>query len=203
VILRKSSDDPGQGPPGFADFATARYPALVRLGALLSGDVHHGEDLAQMALLAVLRAWPRLHPDGDPEAYARVVMTRLASKASRRRWRGEKPTASMPELPTASRDSDAVIDAQRMLAELPTHQRVVLVLRYWLDLSEQDTAEALDCSLGTVKSRTSRALATLRAQATEDPPDAQATANARPTTSTTPTSLRHSTTPRPQNGAPR
>ncbi|WP_432496877.1 SigE family RNA polymerase sigma factor [Kineococcus auxinigenes] len=163
-MLRNRPGDDGQGPPGFADFAAARYPALVRLGTLLSGDAHHGEDLAQMGLLAVLRAWRRLHPHGDPEAYARVVMTRLAAKAGRRRWRAETPTAVLPEpAAPAHGNPEASVDAQRMLARLPTPQRLVLVLRFWLDLSEQETAEALDCSVGTVKSRTSRALAALRA----------------------------------------
>ncbi|GAA4981660.1 SigE family RNA polymerase sigma factor [Kineococcus glutinatus] len=164
--MRNRLRDAGQGPPGFADFAAARYPSLVRLGTLLSGDMHHGEDLAQMGLLEVLKAWHRLHPGGDPGAYARVVMTRLAAKAGRRRWRGETPTAVLPDTTCAGHgDLDAALDAQRMLAELPTPQRLVLVLRFWLDLSEQDTAEALGCSVGTVKSRTSRALATLRAAA--------------------------------------
>jgi len=152
----------GEGPPGFADFAAARYPDLVRLGTLLSGDPHQGEDLAQMGLLAVLRAWRRLYPDGHPEAYARVAMTRLAAKAGRRRWRGETPTEELPDVRVAGADVEAALDARRLLADLPTHQRLVLVLRYWLDLSEEQTAEALDCSVGTVKSRTSRALKALR-----------------------------------------
>lgn len=152
----------GQGPPGFAEFATARYPDLVRLGTLLTGDTHLGEDLAQTGLLAVLRAWRRLHPDGHPEAYARVAMTRAAAKAGRRRWRGETPTGELPERADTGGDVEAALDARRMLAALPTPQRLVLVLRFWLDLSEQQTADALDCSLGTVKSRTSRALKALR-----------------------------------------
>jgi RNA polymerase sigma-70 factor (sigma-E family) len=153
------------GPPGFAEFASARYPALVRLGTLLAGDPHHGEDLAQMGLLAVLRAWRRLHPDGQPEAYARVAMTRLAAKAGRRRWRGELPTQDLPDVPGTDADLDRALDARRLLADLPTPQRLVLVLRFWLDYTEQQTADALDISLGTVKSRTSRALKTLRENA--------------------------------------
>ncbi|PPK92345.1 RNA polymerase sigma-70 factor (sigma-E family) [Kineococcus xinjiangensis] len=177
---RSRPEEPDQGPPGFADFATARYPALVRLGTLLSGDAHHGEDLAQMGLVAVLRAWPRLHPAGDPEAYARVAMTRLAARAGRRRWRGEVPTATLPDTSPAARpDADAALDAQRLLAALPAPQRLVLVLRFWLDLSEADTAEALGCSVGTVKSRTSRALGRLRTDATAGDGNPVATAPTR------------------------
>ena len=122
----------GRGPEGFDAFVGARYPALVRLGTLLSGDRHHGEDIAQLGLVAVLRAWRRLHPDGDPEAYARVVMTRLAAKAGRRRWRGEMPTENLPEVPAADPyagvdDADA---ARRLLSSLPAHQRITLVLRF-------------------------------------------------------------------------
>lgn len=152
-------------PPGFEEFTTARYPALVRLGTLLSGDPHHGEDLTQTALVAVLRAWPRLHPDGDPESCARRVMTRLAGKAGRRRWRGEVPTEPLPDgelLAPQDRVADTV-DAQRLLAGLPTPLRQVLVLRFWLDYGEARTAAELGCSIGTVKSRTHRALARLRA----------------------------------------
>ena len=72
------------------------------------------------------------------------------------------PTGELPERADTGGDVEAALDARRMLAALPTPQRLVLVLRFWLDLSEQQTADALDCSLGTVKSRTSRALKALR-----------------------------------------
>ena len=154
------------GPPGFAAFAAARYPALARLGALLAGDVHRGEDLAQDGLLAVLRGWHKLHPDGDPEAYARVAMARGAARAARRRWRGEVATGALPETAAGSAPEDEVLAAERaraLLRDLPAHQRVTLVLRFWCDLSEDQTAAVLRCSPGTVKSRTSRALTRLRA----------------------------------------
>ena len=77
------------GPDGFADFVAARYTALVRHGALLTGDRGHGEDLTQEALIRTYRAWRRLYPDGDPEAYTRRVMVRAAWRAGRRMWRRE------------------------------------------------------------------------------------------------------------------
>jgi RNA polymerase sigma-70 factor (sigma-E family) len=129
------------------------------------GDRGHGEDLTQEALIKTYRAWRRLHPDGDPEAYTRQVMTRAAWRAGRRLWRREIPAADPPDRaatddPYASLDvADAVFAALR---ELPAGQRVVLVLRYWAGLSEQEMAAQLGCSVGTVKSRASRAPATLR-----------------------------------------
>lgn len=167
----------GESPPGFDDFVRGEYRALVRLGALLSGDAHHGEDLTQMALVTTLRAWGRLHPDGDPASYTRVVMTHLAARAGRRRWRAEEPTEVLPEscaTPSATGEVEGAVDARRLLAQLPAPQRLVLVLRFWADHSEAQTAALLGCSVGTVKSRTHRALARLRATAQDPPPPSPA-----------------------------
>jgi RNA polymerase sigma-70 factor (sigma-E family) len=149
----------------FAEFVTARYPALVRYGSLLTGDRGHGEDLTQEALVKTHRAWRRLHPDGDPEAYTRQVMTRAAWRAGRRLWRREVPAAVLPDRPAAGDAYEHRDTAELVLAALralPTPQRVVLVLRYWAGHSEQEIAGQLGCSVGTVKSRASRAIATLR-----------------------------------------
>jgi len=120
-------------PPGFAEFVTARYPALVRYGALLTGDRGHGEDLAQDALVKTYRTWGRLHAGGDPEAYTRQVMVRAAWRAGRRLWRREIPAAAPPDRaaddPYADRDTAQVVLAA--LSALPAAQRVELVLRYW------------------------------------------------------------------------
>jgi RNA polymerase sigma-70 factor (sigma-E family) len=154
------------GPDGFADFVAARYTALVRHGALLTGDRGHGEDLAQEALIRSYRAWRRLYPNGDPEAYTRQVMVRAAWRAGRRMWRREVPTVVLPERygPDPYDSTDTAHLVLTALRALPAQQRVVLVLRYWAGLSEQEIAAQLGCSPGTVKSRASRALATLRAQ---------------------------------------
>ncbi|PWJ54948.1 RNA polymerase sigma-70 factor, sigma-E family [Quadrisphaera granulorum] len=174
--MHSGSSPPGSGgaPEGFDAFVTTAYPHLVRLGALLAADAHHGEDLAQTALVQTLRAWSRLHPDGDPAAYTRRVMTHLATKAGRRRWRGEHPTehSALPDGGVPFTDAvHSAVDAQRLLATLPAHQRAVLVLRFWADLTEGQTAAELGCSVGTVKSRTARALATLRARAPQGQDD--------------------------------
>jgi RNA polymerase sigma-70 factor (sigma-E family) len=154
----------GVGPEGFAEFVSARYPVLVRYGALLTADHGRGEDLAQEALVKTYRAWHRLHPDGDPEGYTRRVMAHAAWRARRRMWRREVPSEVLPER-LGSDPYDTCDTAQLVFAALralPATQRVILVLRYWAGLSEQEIAAQLGCSVGTVKSRASRAMATLR-----------------------------------------
>jgi RNA polymerase sigma-70 factor (sigma-E family) len=151
---------------GFAEFVTARYPALVRYGTLLTGDAGHGEDLAQEALVKTFRAWRRLHPQGEPEAYTRTVMARQAWRMARRLWRREIPSAEPPE-PAPSDPYDDMDTAALVLAalrRLPAQQRIVLLLRYWGGLTEREIADQLGCSAGTVKSRASRAIAALSAE---------------------------------------
>jgi RNA polymerase sigma-70 factor (sigma-E family) len=157
--------DRGGGPEAdaFATFVAARYPALARSAYLLLGDRDHAEDLVQTALIKTLRAWPRLAATEAAEAYTRTTMVRLAGRWSRRHWRGEIPSDihdSVEAGPAADPALD--LDVRAALAALPWSQRAVLVLRYFDDLSEQDTAAVLRCRPGTVKSRASRALATLR-----------------------------------------
>lgn len=153
-------------PAGYEEFVASRYREIVRFGALLTGDGRLGEDLAQEGLIAAYRSWRRLGvPEGRPEAYVRQVMIRAAMRARRRRWRDEVPTG---ELPDASRggfadQSDLSVQVLASLRRLPADQRVVLVLRFWADASEAEVAQTLGVAVGTVKSRTSRALAALRA----------------------------------------
>jgi RNA polymerase sigma-70 factor (sigma-E family) len=153
-------------PAGYEDFVAGRYREIVRFGALLSGDVRLGEDLAQEGLIAAYRAWHRLdRPDGRPEAYVRQVMVRAAMRARRRLWRGEVPTGELPDVsrPGFADQSDLGVQVLASLRRLPADQRVVLVLRFWADATEAEVAQLLGIAVGTVKSRTSRALATLRA----------------------------------------
>ena len=149
----------------FASFMRGRYAALVRAGALLVGDTAAGEDLVQTALTKTAMRWDRLTDKGAAEAYTRTTMVRLAARWGRRKWRAELPAAELPEL--AGADETAAVDTvdalAGALARLPHQQRAVVVLRYYEQLSEQETAAALGCSVGTVKSRGSRALAALRA----------------------------------------
>jgi len=153
-------------PAGYEEFVASRYREIVRLGALLTGDARLGEDLAQEGLIAAYRSWHRLGvPEGRPEAYVRRVMVRAAMRARRRRWRGEVPTGELPEGSGGgfADRSDLSVQVFAGLRRLPVDQRVVLVLRFWADASEAEVASSLGVAVGTVKSRTSRALAALRA----------------------------------------
>ncbi len=151
---------------GFVAFVTGSYTGLVRTGYLLTGDRGLAEDLVQQCLLTTFRAWRRLDQPGSAEAYTRTSMARLASRWWRRRWRGEVPTDPLPEASIHDHAGDvALAEAVRSaLAALPAVQRAVLVLRFFDDRSEQEIATMLRCSVGTVKSRSSRALQTLRAR---------------------------------------
>ena len=147
----------------FTQFVLECYAALLRRAFLLVGDHGRAEDLVQTSLTSVYQRWRRV---SNPAAYVRVVMTRTAIGWRGRRWTAELPTDPMPDTTPSTEDADDVAVAEtvrRALMALPANQRAVVVLRYFEDCSEADTARVLGCSVGTVKSRTSRALAALRA----------------------------------------
>ena len=150
----------------FVDFVAGTYAGLVRTGYLLTGDRGLAEDLVQQCLMTTYRAWRRLDDPANAEAYTRTSMVRLAIRWRRRRWRGEVPTDPMPEASVGDHASGVAVAevVRRALAALPSAQRAVLVLRFFDDRSEQEIATMLRCSVGTVKSRASRALSALRAQ---------------------------------------
>jgi RNA polymerase sigma-70 factor (sigma-E family) len=150
-------------PDGFRDFVEARSSALLRSGWLLTGDWPSAEDLVQTALAA---AWPRWAKLTDaPEPYVRKIMVNTFLRWRQRRWTGEIATGRLPEL-KAYGDAFAQIDARQALLaaldRLPPRQRAVVVLRYFADQTESQTAEAMGCSVGAVKSHAAKALARLR-----------------------------------------
>ncbi|WP_183096160.1 SigE family RNA polymerase sigma factor [Nocardioides stalactiti] len=145
----------------FVAFVAARGDALWRSAWLLTGDHQLAEDLVQTALAKSWRAWARVGPESF-EAYVRRVLFTTYISWWRRKWRGERPTADLPETPSTTHDADARNDLVAALAQLPRGQRAVVVLRYFEDLTEQQTADALGISVGTVKSQCSRALGALR-----------------------------------------
>jgi RNA polymerase sigma-70 factor (sigma-E family) len=149
---------------GFAAFVRDRSDALARTALLLTADRHLGEDLVQTALAKVAGRWTRIASTGDPLPYVRKVMLRTLISWRRRRSFGEVPMATMPDTPDpAATPADADERLRRALGTLPPHQRAVLVLRFYEDLTEADTAAVLGCKVGTVKSQAAKGLARLRA----------------------------------------
>jgi RNA polymerase sigma-70 factor (sigma-E family) len=152
-------------PDGFGAFVHARRRALLRTAWLLSGDWHLAEDLVQTALVRCYPRWARISAD-NPDAYVRRVIVSVHASWWRRRWRGETPTATLPDSAGTS-DGYAELDQRRLvadaLASLPPRQRATVVLRYFEDMTEAQTAAAMGCTVGTVKSQTVKALDRLRA----------------------------------------
>jgi len=151
----------------FEDYVHASGPRLKRLAFLLTGDLHQAEDLLQSAYAKAMPHWTKVRGYDVPDAYMRRVMVSIRTSWWRRS-RGREVT--VPEIADrASRASavdDAVVDSQVLLAALralPDRQRAAVVLRHWCDLSEAETADAMGCTVGTVKSTTSKGLASLRA----------------------------------------
>jgi RNA polymerase sigma-70 factor (sigma-E family) len=151
---------------GFREFVEARSAAMLQSAWLLTGHPANAQDLLQTALAKTYLRWTHIkHPDAA-EAYVRRVMVTTFISWNRRRWTAERPTGALPESaalhdPYAAAELRA--DVARALDTLPRRQRAVVVLRYFDDLTEAKVAEALNCSIGTVKSQTARALTALRA----------------------------------------
>ena len=157
-----TADERNAEPDGdFGAFVAARGDALWRSAWLLTGDHQLAEDLVQTALAKSFRSFDRVGADGF-EAYVRRVLFTTYVSWWRRKWRGERPTEVLPETAAAAPDTDGRNDLVAALAELPRGQKAVVVLRYFEDLTEQQTAEVLGVSVGTVKSQCSRGLASLR-----------------------------------------
>lgn len=148
----------------FGEFVASRTPALMRVAYLLTGDRHAAEDLLQAALAKTIAKWRSLRNE-DPEGYVRAVMLREQLSWWRRLRRGRESALREPD-DIVSRDpsdeTDLRLAMRTALLQLPPAQRAVLVLRYYEDLTETQAAAALGCSIGTVRSRTHRAVARLR-----------------------------------------
>ena len=157
-------------PPDFVAFATAQQAAWLRAAFLLTGDRTAAQDVVQETAVRLLVSWRRVSAADDPVAYARRTLLHVYLRGRQRRWHGEVPSARLPELPTAPA-YDAVDDRdllRRALAALPPRQRAAVVLRQVEQLSEAETAAVLRCSVGNVKSLTSRGLAALRVHLADD-----------------------------------
>lgn len=161
------SDDDAE----FASFVAARWGSLLRVAYLLTGDRVAAEDLVQAALTKTYVAWPRLRDRATAEPYVKRTMVTTYTSWWRRH-RGREASVAEPDgrplAPGRTPDDDLEAALHRSLlwphlARLPRGQRAAVVLRFYEDLSEAETAAVLGCSTGTVKSQTHRALTTLRA----------------------------------------
>jgi RNA polymerase sigma-70 factor (sigma-E family) len=149
----------------FSDFMHGRWSGLVRLGFGLTGDLQLAEDLAQTAFARAYASWGQVRKADNPDAYLRRIVVNANRNRFRRLRVGEVLTGTLPDLPSAGNGADQQSERAALVAalmQLPYGQRAAVVLRYWLDLSETETAAVLGCSVGNVKSQASRALAKLR-----------------------------------------
>jgi RNA polymerase sigma-70 factor (sigma-E family) len=147
----------------FEAFVEERAAGLVRSTALMTGDRFAAEDLVQSALLKAWRVWWRVASSERPEAYVKKMVVNEFLKSKQKRANSEVITDSLA-VEAAAQTFDVVDRAWigDALQRLTPRQRACVVLRYFDDLSERDTAELMKCSVGTVKSQTSRALSALR-----------------------------------------
>jgi RNA polymerase sigma-70 factor (sigma-E family) len=154
----------------FTAYLQARQARLLRTAYLLTGDQHQAEDLLQTALAKLYLAWDRVHERESVDAYVRRILVNENNSLWRRPWRRREVTTA--EVPDRTAVRDEYDDGQsaavwRVVETLPRKARAVVVLRYYEQLTEAETAEVLGISVGTVKSQCSRALARLRESAPE------------------------------------
>lgn len=148
----------------YAEFATGAMRDLRRTAYLMCHDWHRAEDIAQDTLLKMYDAWPRIRDHDGLMPYARRVLLRAFIDNRRRPWHREA-LVDPPSPLTAVAGSDRVDNRLLVLAalaELPPRRRACVVLRYYLELSVAETADALSCAEGTVKSQTAHGLSDLR-----------------------------------------
>jgi RNA polymerase sigma-70 factor (sigma-E family) len=155
---------PASGPPDFASYVAVRRVALRRTAFLLTGDWDRAEDVVQEALTRLYLHWRRAQRADSIDGYCRKALVNAFLSDTRRPWRRERPSAELPERGYAdpAEASDTRDALRRALDELGPSQRAVVVLRYWDDLSVEETATLLGTSTGNVKSQASRGLAHLR-----------------------------------------
>jgi RNA polymerase sigma-70 factor (sigma-E family) len=148
---------------GFAEFADAAWPGLLRYAHLLTGERASAEDLVQTALLRTGLRWGHVRAD-DPTAYVKRAIARQHLNRVTRLLRRERVVDVVPDR-AVDDETTAVVEHTAMwraLATLPPRQRAVLVLRYYEQLSEREIADVLGIAPGTVKSTASKGLAALR-----------------------------------------
>ncbi len=147
----------------YSTYVSGRWAALVRFAVLLGCSRHEAEDVAQTTLVRCYVSWDKVVRASDRDAYVYRMLLNAHATSRRRRWWQEQPTGQLPDQPVEddSVATELADSVQRALARLSKQQRRVVVLRYFADLSERQTAEVLGVPTGTVKSRLSRAIAAM------------------------------------------
>jgi len=147
----------------FTEYLRARSAWLTRVAFLLCGDWHRADDLAQNTAVRLYRHWHRVSRADSVDAYARRTLVNVYFDEQKSAWsRFTFLHRDTVEKEAPACDADASLDLRGALERLPRRQRATVVLRYYCDLSVEETPEARGCSTGTVKSQTARTLANLR-----------------------------------------
>jgi RNA polymerase sigma-70 factor (sigma-E family) len=154
----------GNRDEGFAAYFASRSGSMRGTAYLLCGDWHRAEDLVQTSFVKLYRAWHRVGKQETLDAYTRQILVRTFLDETRHGFfRREQPTDDQPDrfAPTEASVEDRMVLLEALTGVAP-RQRAALVLRFWADLSVEETARAMGCSAGTVKSQVSRGLDVLR-----------------------------------------
>ena len=148
----------------FSAYLHARQPSLLRTAYLLTGDRHQAEDILQTALAKLYLSWDKIRDHGSLDGYVRRIMVNENNSLWRRAWkRREHASDTLPDRPVVDEYDEGTSSALwELVSSLPPKARAVVVLRYYEQLTEAETADVLGISVGTVKSQCSRALAALR-----------------------------------------
>lgn len=154
---------------GFTEYVSARWLPLLRAAYLMGCGHHEAEDLVQQVLLQAYTSWHRVVAADDPDAYVYRCMVNRLSRSRRRRWRGETPFGDLTDMPQPSSNRDEVVDLRDAVRALPPDQRMILIMRFYEDRQESEISRLLGIPVGTVKSRTSRALSKLSEQLLAEP----------------------------------
>jgi RNA polymerase sigma-70 factor (sigma-E family) len=151
--------------PEFAEYFVARRDSVRRTAYLLCGDWHWADDLTQLTFVRLAGAWTRVRQPAALDAFTRTCLIRVYLSESRRLFRRRERSADPPpEIGQVDQEDRLTerLDVVEAMRTLPPRQRATLVCRFYQGLSVEETAEVLDCSVGTIKSQTSRGLAVLR-----------------------------------------
>ena len=150
----------------FAAYLAARQASLLRTAYLLTGNRHDAEDLTQTAFAKLYLSWDKVRDQGAIDGYVRRILVNEHNSLWRRAWKRREHSQEHPllERPVHDDPDDGTgSELWDLVQTLPRKARAVLVLRYYEDLSEAETARVMGCSIGTVKSQTAKGLSRLRA----------------------------------------